>query len=94
MQSATVRRSGDVLAEMLAAASPRQLSAAAFAIGVSTRKLERFAQGAGGLDAAEAQALGNFLLRGRFFIKAQGGERGGSAIPVRPARAWPRGSRR
>jgi hypothetical protein len=66
--SATRPRRGSPLAEMLAAASSRQIAAAAFATGISAAKLERYAQGRG-LDAVELQKVAEFFLRGAYFIK-------------------------
>ena len=71
MQPATrPRRSVNPLQEMLAAASNRQIAAAAFATGLSVAKLELYARGGGGLDAVEAQKVAEFFLRGAYFIKS------------------------
>jgi hypothetical protein len=71
MMQSTIRprRSNDALRELLAAANSRQLSAAAFATGLSVQKLE-YASGAASLDGVEAQRVAEFFLRGAFFIKA------------------------
>lgn len=69
MQSTRPRRSINPFQEMLASANARQISAAAFATGLSTQKLERYARGAGGLDAVEVQKVAEFFLRGRYFVK-------------------------
>jgi hypothetical protein len=69
MQSATHPRRGSPLSELLAAASSRQIAAAAFATGMSVQKLERYARGAGGLDVVETQRVAEFLLRGSYMVK-------------------------
>jgi hypothetical protein len=72
MMQSTIRprRANDALRELLAAANSRQLSAAAFATGLSVQKLELYASGAASLDGVEAQRVAEFFLRGAFFIKA------------------------
>jgi hypothetical protein len=70
MPSAALLRRGAMLQEMLASANSRQLAAAAFATGLSTQRLRRYAQGASWLDAAEIQRVAEFLLRGRYFVKS------------------------
>ena len=80
MTAQAVKR-GCPLQEMLAASSKRQIAAAAFATGVPAHRLTRYAIGATTLSPEEAQSVGNFLLRGKYFIK--GGARDGKAERLR-----------
>lgn len=70
MRSATVKRSSDMLREMLAAANSAQLARAAHAVGVEPGKLRRYAEGRSALDAEETQRLADHLLKGAYFHKA------------------------
>jgi hypothetical protein len=96
MMQASVRqpRSRDMLREMLASANSRQLSAVAFAIGVPVATLKSYAIGSTSLDAATVQRVADFLLKGAYMVKMQGGERGGATVPLWFERAHRRGARR